>query len=533
MLELRPYQRDAINSVYSFWESGGGNPLIVIPTAGGKSLVIASMVHELCEQYHGLRIGIVTHVKELISQNYAELIRHWPQAPAGIYSAGIGRRDASAQILLCGIQSVHNRIKQLGGFDVLIVDEAHLIPRKSSTMYGRFIDSLRNEIPDMRVAGLTATPYRLDSGRLDQGDDKLFDKVVYEISVPDLIDKGFLSHLISKATATVLDVSGVGKRCGDYIPSQLEAAVNKSNVTSAAVAEIVRYGADRHAWLAFCAGVDHAHSVRDAMRSHGVACEMVLGETHLGERDRIIKAFSNKQLRCLVTVGVLTTGFNAPHIDLIAMLRPTQSCGLYVQQVGRGFRIAEGKENCLVLDFAGNIKRHGPVDAVEARNEASSGGGKPLAKECPKCSSLVALASRACPACGFEWPAPDAEDKHEATADADATILSRGAPAWVAVDDVRYYKHEKPGSQPSMRVEHLCGLIKHREWVCLEHFGYARQKAEIWWRQAGKMPIPVNVDDALLRISELRSPSAIQVRPDGRFFQIIRRRFDRVMEAAE
>ena len=534
MMRLRPYQRESIDAIYSYWQAGGGNPLIVLPTAAGKSLVAATLVRELCDAYQCLRIGVVTHVKELIAQNFGELLRYWPQAPAGIYSAGIGRRDTRSQILFCGIQSVHNKVDRIGGFDVLIVDEAHLIPRSSDTMYGKFIKRLRDEIPDMRIVGLTATPYRLDSGRLDQGRDKIFDSIAYEANISDLIEQRYLSQLVSKGTVTKLDVTGVGRRGGDYIPGQLEKAVNTDEITRSAVAEIVGYGADRRAWIVFCAGVDHAHAVRDEIRSHGVICETVIGETPSSERDRIIGAFRAGGIKCLTSVGVLTTGFNVPHVDLIALLRPTQSCGLYVQSVGRGFRLANGKQNCLVLDFAGNVRRHGPVDAVVVKDAASDDEkGEPLAKECPACMTLVALAARTCPTCGHEWPAPEPQEKHAPSADA-APILSRGVPVWIDVDSVRYYKHEKQGSPPSLRVEYQCGFITHKEWVCIEHQGFARSKAETWWRRADLYGcIPSNVDQALTQVPRLNNPTAIQIQPDGKFFRVVGRRYAKPAEAAE
>ena len=251
MLELRPYQRQSLDALYAYWGEQGGNPLIVIPTGGGKSLVIASLLRELIGNYPTLRIGIVTHVKELIGQDYQELIRYWPQAPAGIYSAGLARRDTRSQILFCGIQSVWNKTAQIGPIDLLIVDEAHLISREASTRYGKFITSLKKRTPDMRIVGHTATPFRLDSGRLDLGDDKLFDKIVYEADLAEMIKAGYLSPLISKATVTEFDLSGVGKRGGECIAGQLEVAVDKDWVTVEAVKEMVAFGADRRAWLAF------------------------------------------------------------------------------------------------------------------------------------------------------------------------------------------------------------------------------------------------------------------------------------------
>ncbi len=195
----------------------------------------------------------------------------------------------------------------------------------------------------MRVVGFTATPYRLDSGRLDEGQGSLFERIVYEANVGDLIQRGWLSPLLSKATLTALDVSGVGRRGGDYIPSQLEAAVNQDWITRAAVEEMVGYGRDRRAWLAFCAGVAHAEAVRDAVRAEGFSCEAISGETPRRARDRLVQSFREGRIRCLTSVGVLATGFNVPEVDLVALLRPTQSTGLYVQQVGRALRRAPAR----------------------------------------------------------------------------------------------------------------------------------------------------------------------------------------------
>lgn len=527
MLTLRGYQRESLDALYAYWSKGGGNGLIVLPTGAGKSLVLAALCQELLEGFPNLRIACVTHVKELIAQNFSELLRLWPSASAGIYSAGIGRRDARARILFCGIQSVWNKTRLLGEVDLLLVDEAHLIPRNSATTYNRFIQALRDETPDMRVVGLTASPFRLDSGHLDRGADRLFDKIVYEANVADLIEQGFLSSLTSKATAQQLDVSGVGKRSGEYIPGQLEVAVDKDWIVRAAAQEIARYGQERKSWLAFCAGVKHAEHVRDAIRATGFSCEMVTGETGKAERDRAISAFRAGQIRCLTSVGVLGTGFNVPSVDLIALLRPTQSAGLFLQQVGRGLRNADGKKDCLVLDFASLTKLHGPIDQITSASVGKDrdADGEPLAKECPHCATLIALAARQCPTCGYLWPEREEIPKHEATADASASILSKGTPVWIEVDRVRYYLHQKDGSPSSLRVEYDCGFSTHRSWQCFSHQGFARQKAESWWRRCGGGVMPRTTEEALGRVGELNQPSEIQVRPDGRFFSVVGQRF--------
>ena len=225
--------------------------MIVLPTGAGKSLVLAAICQELIEQYPTLRICVVSHIRELLSQNYQELIRLWPNAPAGLFSAGLGKRDTHTQILICGIQSVWNKTKLIGSFDVLLIDEVHLVSKNNQTTYGKFITALRQDTPDMRIVGLSASPWRLDSGQLDRGKDRLFDKIVYEANVRDLIEQDYLCPLISKATATMLDVSKVGKRGGEYISGELEIAVDVDWIVKAAAKEMAHFGQDRRRFFVF------------------------------------------------------------------------------------------------------------------------------------------------------------------------------------------------------------------------------------------------------------------------------------------
>ncbi|MGH6895003.1 MAG: DEAD/DEAH box helicase family protein [Geminicoccaceae bacterium] len=523
-LQLRPYQRAAIDAIYAYFTVESGHPLVVIPTAGGKSLVMAAFTQEVLAQWPDERIIILTHVRELISQNFAELIRLWPEAPAGIYSAGLNRRDVQAQILFAGIQSIHKKAYAIQRADLVLVDEAHLIPRSANTTYRRFLGDLTRINPQLKIIGLTATPYRLDSGMLHTGPDALFDDVAFEVSVGELIDQGYLAPLTSKQTSTQLDVSGVATRGGEFVAGQLEAAVDQDSITQAVIDEIVAYGHDRRSWLLFCAGVDHARHVCDAVWSRGVSCATIFGHTPKVERDRIIAAFKRGEVQALASMGVLTTGFNAPGVDLIAMLRPTKSTGLYVQMAGRGTRLASGKENCLVLDFAGNVARHGPIDLVKPRDKINGeGDGEAPTRVCPACQTINALATRLCIECGYVFPAPEVQLEATATT---RPILSTGRPEWVDVGAVTYHRHEKPGRPPSLRVDYHCGLVRHCEWVCLEHEGYAGTKAAAWWRRRdGSSEVPATVDEALARTHELRQPAQIAVRPSGRYTEVVHARF--------
>ena len=521
MLILRPYQEASVAAIYRYFETQKGNPLIVIPTAGGKSLVIASFIKGVLTAWPDQRILILTHVRELIAQNHAEMMNLWPEAPAGIYSAGLGRREASARVLFAGIQSVHKRAGEIGHADLVLVDEAHLIPGSGNTMYRRFLEQLRGINPKLKVIGFTATPFRLDSGMLHQGKNALFTDIAYEVPVRDLIDQGYLCPLISKATGTALDLKGVGTRGGEFITRALQEAVDKEAITEAVVDEIVKLGRDRKAWLVFCSGVEHARHVAEAIQEKSISCATIFGDTPKDERDRIITAFKRGKLRALASMGVLTTGFNAPGVDLIAMLRPTKSPGLYVQMAGRGTRLAPDKKNCLVLDFAGNVTRHGPIDLVRPKTPGKGEGDVPL-KTCPDCQSLLPISASECSDCGYAFPRPAQKLKPKAST---AAILSNRDPQWVRVDHVSYAKHRKPGKPPSLRVEYQCGLVTYSEWICLQHKGYARKKAEIWWRKRNDGVIPKSIDGALTWIKYLATPTEIHVRPNGRFSEIINARF--------
>lgn len=523
MLTLRPYQQAAIAAIYKYYGENTGNCCVVIPTAGGKSLVMAAFIEGVLKAWPDQRILIVTHVRELIAQNHAEMIGLWPEAPAGIYSAGLGKREAQARILFAGIQSIHRRAAEIGHTDLVLIDEAHLIPGNSSTMYRRFLDGLTRINPALKVIGLTATPFRVDSGMLHEGKNALFTDIAYEAPVRDLIDAGYLSPLVSKQPATRLDVSKVGTRAGDFIQRDLAAAVDQEAITRAAVTEIIAHGRDRKSWLAFCSGVDHARHVAEEFGRQGIICSTIFGDTPKDERDAMIAAFKRGEIRALASMGVLTTGFNAPGVDLIALLRPTKSAGLYVQMVGRGTRLAPGKENCLVLDFAGNVRRHGPIDLVRPKRPGEGGGGEAPTKVCPECDSIIALSATECPDCGYVFPARAVKIAPTA---ATLPVLSPKV-QWLPVHGVSYSRHDKLGGLPSLKVTYSCGLKSYSEWVCIEHQGYARQKAADWWRKrAPGCPVPLTVDQAIAEAARLARPSAISVRPSGRYVEISGHRFD-------
>jgi DNA repair protein RadD len=528
MFVLRPYQRQALDALDAYWHNGGGHPLVSMATATGKSLVIAWLIRDLMRRCPGLRILVLVHVQELIKQNVEHLLALWPDVPVGINCAALGQRDLGHPILFASIQSVF-RDAEIGVRNLALIDEAHLVPHSSDGMYRSLLGRLRPLDPDMRIAGFSATCFRLDSGRLDEGDGKIFDDIVYSYDIGHGIRDGWLSSLSSKKTETEINVAGVGRRGGEFIESELQDAADIEPVVNGACNEIVEQGRDRRSWLVFCTGIRHAEHVRDALRARGVAAEAVFGETPQGAREKIIAAFKAGEITCLVNVNVLTVGFNVPRVDLLAMLRPTLSTGLYVQMIGRGTRKAEGKTNCLVLDFAGNVRRHGPVDSVEPKSKVSAKPGDVLTKACPECDELVALNAYECPACGYQWPRPAPKPKHATIADA-MPVLST-AQTWLDVSHVSFsihYKRSDPAAPPSLRVTYVCGLSTFDEYISLERQGFARTRAEKWWfAMGGKASVPGTVLEALDRRREISHPAQIAIYRNGQYWNVADRRLRR------
>lgn len=300
----------------------------------GKSLIVAEICRSLVQEYPEVRLLMLTHVKELLEQNAEKLRSLWPGAPMGIYSAGLNRRELGEPITFASVQSVAKRAQDLGVIDICIIDEAHLVGHNDEGSYRNLIRALREINPRMRVIGLTATPYRMGHGLITD-DPAIFDDLIEPTSIEELLALGFLAPLKSRITKTHYDLSEVHKRGGEYIESELASAVDTKDQNSAVIDEVIAWGTgkndgvERKSWLFFCSGVEHANHVRDELLSRGILAATITGDTPSGERKKIIDAFKRGTLRALTNNSVLTTGFDHPDIDLIAMMRPTTSPGLY------------------------------------------------------------------------------------------------------------------------------------------------------------------------------------------------------------
>lgn len=520
-MRLRPYQQHAVDACWDYLRHRDGNPALVLPTGAGKSPLMAALAREAVENWGG-RVGVIAHVQELVEQNADKLHALWPEGDVGIYSAGLKRRDRFNKVLVLQIQSVAKRAHALGRFDLLLIDEGHRIPLSGDGMYRRFIADCRRFNPNLRVVVLTATPYRLQGAAVPIcGPEYVATDIAYEARIPDLIADGFLSRLVSRAGERP-SLEGVHLRGGEYVENELASAMLP--LVERTCDDLVARAADRKAWIVFCVNVAHAEAVQTALTARGIATGLVHGATPKGERATLISAFQRGQLRAMVNVNVLSEGFDAPHIDCVAMLRPTKSPGMYYQQVGRGFRLAPSKADCLVLDYAGNMLEHGPVDAIRVR-AARPGKAAVVetarAKECPVCSALLPLGARLCE-CGFQFGGADPAHLDRPI---DAPVLSTDRERVVntfAVHSVKYERGKgKAGKPDHLRAIYQCGLRRFTDYVCLQHGGTARAEAFRWWQTRDPDgQVPRTVEEALGRAYSLPMPSAITVDETDKFPRI-------------
>jgi DNA repair protein RadD len=533
-MDLRWYQREACEAVWNCFRGDQGNPLIELPTGAGKSLCIAELCRAAVED-HGGQVIVLAHRKELLEQNHQKIVSLLPPTTrAGLFSAGLRRFSQEEPVIIAGIQSVFQKASWFGRRHLVIVDEAHLVPKEGAGMYQTFLTDLQRFNPRLRVAGLTATPFRTGEGAL-WGDGCIFTHICYSAGLRRLIDECFLCPITSTPAVGEYDTSKLKIKRGDFAERDLMDLFGDNAKVESSAQEIVDKTVGRKSILVFTSGVAHAEKVVSAIEKlTGERVGLVTGQSLALERSALLKDFSAQRLRWLVNVDVLTTGFDAPCIDALAILRATASPGLFAQICGRGLRRHHAKENCLVLDFGENIKRHGPLDAIDFGRQRKSVGsatfvGETPVKQCPNCKSDVPLSRKECN-CGWQFPQRDLN--HEEVADTESKILSE--PESFKVLQVAFGRHEKrngPGSD-TLRMDYRCvrnegNMIEDiSEWICIEHEGFARRKAESWWAKRCPFPCPVSIDEAvdLLHRRALAMPTELVAHKEGKFWRITSQR---------
>jgi len=383
-------------------------------------------------------------------------------------------------------------------------------------MYRTFL----NGVGKAKYLGLSATLFRLGGGYI-YGPDKLFTGIAYDLTgkkhMRQLIKDGFLSKLKTIATQIELDTTEIRTQAGDFKIDDMLHKFDRQPITDGAIAEIIKHGQDYKKWLIFAIDIEHAEHIAETLIRNDIMANVVHSKME-EDRDSVIRKFKNGHYRALVNVNILTTGFDDPEIDLIALLRPTKSPVLHVQMIGRGLRIAPDKEHCLVLDFGGNTNRLGPIDDVLVKVRRKGAGGDPITKTCPVCDAIHHAAVRVCEFCGHKF-----QFKHGLQDSSGNSVVTEDT-RWFKVDDVKYSISTKPNRPDSLLVIYVCGLRQFKEWRNFDHGGYSRHVAKHWISYRGGEANTVK--EAFDQSHELAKPKRIKVNASGRYPSIDDYEFD-------
>ena len=399
--QLRDYQQEAVSATLKHFRKTNESAVIVLPTGSGKSLVIAELAR-LAKR----KILILTHVKELVEQNHQKYESYG--LTAGIYSAGLKKKENQYQVTFASIQSAAKNLSDFNQqYSLIIIDECHRVnmtndneiqeqalkqDQQALNQYQKIIHQLKTSNPDIKVLGLTATPYRLGMGWIYRKhyrgmirgeNERPFEHCIYELPLRYLIKRQYLTEpKLVDATIEHYDFSSLRENAyGEYNPTDVNHLLNKNaRVTQGIIEQVIELGEQRQGIMIFAATVDHAKEIFNYLPSQDSA--LITGSTDSNERDHLIKAFKLKEIKFLVNVSVLTTGFDAPHVDMIAILRPTQSVSLYQQIIGRGLRLCENKKDCLVIDYTGNNFDLYQPEVGEKKPNSQS---QPVQVSCPSC----------------------------------------------------------------------------------------------------------------------------------------------------
>ncbi|TWX53651.1 DEAD/DEAH box helicase [Colwellia hornerae] len=415
VFQLRDYQQEAVSAVLKHFRKTNESAVIVLPTGSGKSLVIAELAR-LAKR----KILVLTHVKELVEQNHQKYESYG--GTAGIYSAGLKLKETQYQVTFASIQSAARNLDDFyEPYSLIIIDECHRVnlaspelardkakskpeeePKEqakesanklsNNNQYQQIIEKLTQVNPEVKLLGLTATPYRLGMGWIYKKhyrgfmrseEKRPFEHCIYELPIRYLIKREYLTkpNLVD-ATIEHYDFSSLrANASGEYSPADMNHLLNKNpRVTQSIIEQVIELGHNRQGIMVFAATVEHAKEVFSYLPSQLSA--LITGATDNTERDKLIKAFKRKEIKYLVNVSVLTTGFDAPHVDMIAILRPTQSVSLYQQIIGRGLRLSDNKKDCLVIDYTGNdFDLYHPEVGEKKPNSKS----QPVQVICPSC----------------------------------------------------------------------------------------------------------------------------------------------------
>ena len=518
-LILRQYQQQTLDTLtYTLDRLEGVHPVVAMPTGSGKSLVIAA----LAASRPG-RVLVVTHRQRLIQQNSAQLARMFAGEDFGIYSAGLGQRDSDQRVLFAGVQSVFRRmdaLQEAGAFATIIQDECHLSPPPLVTsMYRRVFD----EAPHARRVGFSATPSRMGVPVYNSNATLAwFTHRIVDLNIRDLTPV-YLSPLVGVLTAGDVDMSAVHIRQGEFLAHEASTLMSEAHVAKAALHELQLIAAKRQAWILFCCDIAHTHLVAKMLNDLGISCGVMTSDQSADVNTRSLQQFESGQTRALASCIMMTTGFDVPQIDCVALLRPTMSKELLIQMIGRGTRLSPSKTDCLVVDFAGNISRHAPLDELPEVKKSVPKIAKDQRDDEERQRIEDEVQARKL--------AKARTVRHAMHASTDGLFLDSPAECRkYTVKRITYaLRRAKNPPHPHMimatyYVETGSALKPITIFVCPEHQGYPRRKAEAWFKRRN-LQAPALCGNILGALYAAKRPLTIEVNERGAYPDLLSETF--------
>lgn len=407
MYQLRYYQQDAVDAVIAHVKKRLSPCLLELATGAGKSLIVAKLAEFFVGVAPSKKVLCIAPSKELVEQN-AQKYKDFGYN-ASIYCASAGSKCLRSQVIFASPQSALKSIDKIArmGISAIIIDEAHgITPSLLKIIDGvlNFEIAGRKANEKCRVVGMTATPYRMSTGYIYAIDatqeeeihhdetkavDPFFTKLLYRITAGELVEENFLSQVKIGNNEDSYDTSGLEmNRMGQFSAETVEATFTKSTKTEKIVKEIIQESQDKMGVMIFASTISHAEEIAGYLPEGEV--EVVTGKLKKKERADIVNRFKVQQFKYIVNVDVLTTGFDAPHVDLVGVMRATESASLFQQIIGRGLRLHQDKKHCLILDYAENIERHELQEDIftpQIKARPKQGEGVEISVVCPACGA--------------------------------------------------------------------------------------------------------------------------------------------------
>lgn len=508
MLELRDDQKEAVNKTIEYLNDNRGNPVIIGPTGVGKSVIIAGLCSYVKNTWKASKILIMTHQSKLVEQDYEKLKFFFNDV--GIYSASLKEKTVK-DITIGTVGTINKSATLFADYDLIIIDEAHNISNEDEGMYKKIIKI----IPKAAIVGLSATPYRIKGGKI-YGKNRIFSGYSFNMSVLEAIEKGYICKPYSYSLEKNETWSKFSLKNGDFDEKELNEYFTEDKKVNELCKDFTEKSKNCNYCIVFAISIEHAELIyRYLINNNYSTC--IVHSKMKEDINKVIKDFQNKKYKYLINVNILTEGFDAPFIDCVIDATPTMSTSRYQQKIGRGMRIYPGKKGFLVLDYGGNIERHGCIDDpdIQFSELKPKKKGEAPVKQCPNCGLMVHTKTRECPECKYKFPF---SNKNKASLKELLSVNQNNilkiewfAPSIGEKNEKKYVRLNIGSLTKDVSI-----------FFFFDHTNFAKRNSILLWAKFFGGPVPTNTQecyDFLLRIKD--KPKYAQIVKNGKYYNVI------------